>query len=251
MAIQIDLLPQYVGLRRKVKWAAIIMTIIYVIAGTAFTLVWHTKTLDVKTAEANRDAYKAPAAEATDVKTKADAKVASFKTIEDTVTFFAAASQTGPRRAVVIDMMKMYISKDSLVSAIEIPDGKNVTITAAIKNTDDYGKLLLDLRKGTVGVNPPPSTPTIWGTLPLGSGIGGFPTPTEQPMTLAPFGQLVPQRFPLNVALATTLKDDLVFTTPLAPGEAAAPVTGAAPGSPGSSSSSSSGSGSTRPPTAN
>lgn len=231
MAIQIDLLPQYVGLRRKVKWAAVIMTIIYVIAGTAFTLVWHAKTLEVKTAQANKAAYEAPAAEATKVQGEAKAKDDSLKTIADTVQFFTAATQTGPRRAVVIDMMKMYISEDSLVSAIDIPDGKNVTITASIKNTDDYGKLLLNLRKGTVGQTPSPSTPTIWGSLPLGSGIKGFPTPSTPLPPLIRFGDLVPESFPLSVNLATTLKDDLVFDTPLAPGEAAAATAGQ-PGQP-------------------
>jgi hypothetical protein len=236
MAIQIDLLPQYVGLRRKVKWAAIIMTLIYVIAGTAFTLVWHAKTLEVKTAQANKAAYEAPAAEATKVKGEAETKVTSLKTIEDTVAFFTAATQTGPRRAVVIDMMKMYIAEDSLVSAIDIPDGKKVTITAAIKNTDDYGKLLLNLRKGTVGQTPAPGIPTIWGSLPLGSGISGYPTPLMPAPRLVPFGEFVPQRFPLNVAIATTLKDDLVFDTPVAPGEVVAPAAGGQPGSGASSS---------------
>lgn len=231
MAIQIDLLPQYVGLRRKVKWAAIIMTFIYIIAGTAFTLVWHAKTLEVKTAQANKAAYEAPAAEATKVKADAEAKVTSLKTIEDTVAFFTAATQTGPRRAVVIDMMKMYIAEDSLVSTIDIPDGKKVTITAYIKNTDDYGKLLLNMRKGTVGQTPAPGTPTIWGSLPLGSGIRGYPSAAlMSPPRLVPFGEFVPQRFPLDVNLGTTLKDDLVFDTPVAPGEAA-PAAGGQPGS--------------------
>ncbi|HEY0074464.1 MAG TPA: hypothetical protein VGB77_10200 [Abditibacteriaceae bacterium] len=237
MAIQIDLLPQYVGLRRKVKWAAIIMTLIYAIAGTAFTLVWHSKTLEVKTAQANKAAYEAPAAEATKVKGDAEAKVTSLKTIEDTVTFFTAATQTGPRRAVVIDMMKMYIAEDSLVSSIDIPDGKNVRIEASIKNTDDYGKLLLNMRKGTVGQTPAPATPIIWGSLPKGSGIKGYPAPLMSPPRLVPFGEFVPVQFPLNVALATTLKDDLVFDTPVAPGEAVAAAAAGQPGSGGATSS--------------
>ena len=150
MAIQIDLLPQYVGLRRKVKAAAIFMFIVYVIAGTAFTLVWYQKTLEVQTAKANVELYKAPAAETTKIAGEASAKLASLAPKQTTVDFFAAASQTGPRRAAVIDMLKMYINADSLVSAIDISDGKTVLITASIKDTDDYGNLLLNLRKGFI-----------------------------------------------------------------------------------------------------
>lgn len=252
MAIQIDLLPQYVGLRRKVKVAAVVMVVIYIIAGTVFTLVWYSKTLEVQTAKQNVAIYQPIATETTDTKSKADAKVASLAPMETTVKFFSDASQTGPRRAAVINMMKPYIVGNALVSAIDIPDGKSVLITAAVKNTDDYGNLLLNLRKGFIQHDPLPSQPTVFDSLPKASGVRGFPLKPEQPAPLLSFGDLAPQTFPIDVNISTSLKPDLIFETPLALGETAAPAApgqpGSAPGS-GSGSGSGSSSGSSSPPT--
>jgi hypothetical protein len=237
MAIQIDLLPQYVGLRRKVKMAAIFMTFVYAIAGTAFTLVWYSKTLEVQTAKANVATYQPVADEATRVKGEADKKLSSLTPINDTVKFFADATQTGPRRAAVIDMMRLYFTKDSQVSSIDISDGQKVLITASIEDTEHYANLLLNLRKGWGGYTPQPATPIIFkgdtGNVPKASGVLGFPkvdTPSNPPVR---FGEQVPRSFPITVNIQTALTDDLKFETPTAPGEAAAGAA-AAPGGSGS-----------------
>ncbi len=173
---------------------------------------------------------KLAAAEATKIAGEATAKVASLAPKQTTVDFFAAASQTGPRRAAVIDMLKMYINADSLVSAIDISDGKTVLITASIKDTDDYGNLLLNLRKGFISHDPKPATPTIFDSEPVASGVKGYPLPEPPLPPIIRFGELVPRTFPLDVNIKTSLTPDLVFETPLALGEAAA---AAAPGQPG------------------
>ena len=243
MAIQIDLLPQYVGLRRKVKAAGLFMFIVYVIAGTAFTLVWYAKTLDVKTAKTNRELYRALAQEATDTKKKAEDKQGSLIPMETSVKFFSQAAQTGPRRAEVINMLRWYINKDSLVSAIDIPDGKNVLITASITDTERYANLLLNLRKGWTGHQPQPATPAIFDAEPKASGIKGWPVPQASTPVVG-FGELVAKSFPLDVNISTSLTNDIKFETPLALGESGAPAT---PGQPGASGGGSSSGGSVTP----
>lgn len=251
MAIQIDLLPQYVGLRRKVKAAAFFMFIVYVIAGTAFTLVWYAKTLEVQTAKANAELYRSVATQATDTKKKAEDKKNSLIPMDTSVKFFAEASQTGPRRAAVINMLRWYINRNSLVSVIDIPDGKNVLITASITDTERYADLLLNLRKGWVGHQPLPVTPAIFDAEPKASGIKGWPValPSNPP---ANFGETIPKSFPLDVNISTALTNDLKFETPLALGETGvAAVPGQAGGAPATTSSTSStptgGSGSSNP----
>ncbi len=230
MAIQIDLLPQYVGLRRKVKVAALFMFVIYVIAGTAFTLVWDAKTKEVKTAKANTELYRPIAQKAADTKKLADDKDASLIPMATSVKFCSDASQTGPRRAAVINMLRWYINKDSLVSVIDIPDGKSVNITAAVTDTEHYANLLLNLRKGWTGHQPPSARPAIFDAEPKASGAPGYPKVPLPNIPFASFGQLVEQPFPLNVNISTSLTEPLKFETPLALGEAAV---AAAPGQPG------------------
>ena len=228
MALKIDLLPGYVRLRRWRKWSALLSVVLVSAVGAILYLTYYQKTLEVQIAQQNVLAWQAVANEATKVEGEATAKVASLGNLEATVKFFTDATQSGPRRAVAVDLIKRYIMPDALVSSVDIPDGKTVTIVASVADSDNYGRLLTNLRKGTVGFKPPPPVPYVWASLPVASGIPGFPLPESTPPNVTG-NEPVPMTFPLNISIASALTEELVFQTPLAPGE-----TGAAPaGQPG------------------
>ena len=234
MAIKIDLLPGYVRLRRVLKWTALISFVIVTSVGSVLYVLYYQKTLELETVKENVQMWTPVAAQATAVEAEANTKNASLGNKEATVKFFADATQTGPRRAVAVDLIRRYIMPDALVSSIDISDGKNVTIVASVVDSDSYGRLLLNLRKGTVGTPPPPAIPYVWQQTPMASGIPGYPLPSAPTPNL---DSTTPTAitFPLAISLAGPLRDDLVFSTPMAPGETDAAPAGA-PGAPGGSS---------------
>jgi hypothetical protein len=232
MAIQIDLLPGYVGLRRILKWSLGIAVVLVSITGAVLYVLYDAKLKQVQTAQADVETWKPVAAEAERIAGEAKSKSDSLASIRDTVTFFGAAAQTGPRRAITIDMIKNYIMNDTLVASIDIPDGKTVTMVAAVRSTDDYGRMLLNLRKGaSTPTNDPPVSnvelPYIWANLPSASGVPGYPIPEPAIPTLTP-NQPVAETFPINVTVSAQLLDNFAFDTPLAPGETAPAAAGAA-----------------------
>lgn len=232
MAIKIDLLPGYVGLRRKRNWLAGISFVLVTIVGTGMYLAYYKTTLDVQTALENEQAWQAAATEATKYKTDADAKIASLIPVQTTVNFFADATQTGPRRAAVVDMVKRYIIKDALVATIDIPDGRTVSMVAAVSDTDSYSNLLLNLRKGTVNYADSP-LPTVWAQLPSAAGPKGYPNTPRPPLPppVLPI-QAEAKRLPITVNINTQLTSDLAFTTPVPLADAGAPAAPGAPGAP-------------------
>ena len=226
MAIKIDLLPKYVQLRRVLKWASLISFVIVTAVGSVLYLLYFKKTQEVEAAKTDLEVWKAVAAVATGVAGEAAAKETSLTSLQSTVQFFGDATQTGPRRAAAVDLIRRYVMPDALVSSIDISDGKNVTIVASVKDSDDYSRLLLNLRQGTNGTKPAPILPYVWeAPAPNASGVPGYPLPNI-PIPALSGTDPIPKTFPLNISIAGTLLNDLVFSTPVAPGETA----GAAPG---------------------
>lgn len=248
MAIKIDLLPGYVGLRRKLKWALLGSFVVVTAVGSVLYLLLYQKQGQVEVAKQNLEMWKPIAAQATSVAKEASDKDASLANIQSTVLFFGDATQTGPRRAAVVDLIRRYIMPDALVSSIDISDGKNVTIVASVADSDDYSRLLINLRQGTMpnppGSKPAPPLPYVWQTTPVASGVPGYPLPSI-PIPALSGTDPTPKVFPLNISIAGTLLNDLAFTTPIAPGEAAAAAAPGAAGSGGGGSSSTGGATST------
>jgi len=231
MAIKIDLLPGYVRLRRILKWSAGIAFVIVTALGSVLYVFYEKTRNELTVANQNVDTWQAAATLATTVETEANAKVASLAPLTDTVAFFANATQTGPRRATAVDLIRRYIMPDALVSSIDISNGRNVTIVASVADSDAYGRLLLNLRQGTQGNPVAPALPFVWKTLPMASGVPGYPlpAPTAPGATGSATGAAgdaaaaaagpTPKIFPLNISIAGELTDDLAFASPLAPGE--------------------------------
>ncbi len=233
MAIKIDLLPGYVRLRRVLKWTLLIALIIVTSVGSVLTLLWHKKKQEVEVAKTNLDMWKKVAADATVVVKEAADKEASLANLQSTVQFFGDATQTGPRRAAAVDLIRRYVMPDALVSSIDITDGKKVTIVAAVVDSDDYSRLLVNLRQGTAGTLPAPPLPYVWETTPVASGVPGYPLPSVTIPAITG-SDPIPKTFPLNISIAGPLINELAFSTPTAPGEgAAAAPAGAAAGSGG------------------
>ena len=234
MAIKIDLLPGYVRLRRVLKWALLGSFVIVTAVGSVLYVLFIQKKNEVTVAKQNLDMWKPIADDATKVAGEATAKDASLANLQSTVQFFADATQTGPRRAVVVDLIRRYIMSDALVSSVDISDGKNVTIVASVADSEKYSDLLLNMRRGTLNALPISDIPYVWKALPKASGIPGYPLPNV-PIPNVTGNEPIPKTFPLNISIAGPLLDDLGFTTPVANGEATAPAAGAAGAPPGGS----------------
>jgi hypothetical protein len=227
-------------LRRILKWSAGIAFVIVTALGSVLYVFYEKTRGELEVAKQNVTTWEAAANLATQVETEANAKVASLANLDATVKFFADATQTGPRRAAAVDLIRRYIMPDSLVSSIDISNGRNVTIVASVADSDDYGRLLLNLRAGTTGTLPAPPLPYVWKTLPMASGVPGYPLPapaatgtTGSAGGAAATANTEPTAkiFPLNISIAGELTDDLAFTSPLAPGETEAAAAGQ-PGAP-------------------
>ena len=233
MAIKIDLLPGYVRLRRVLKWTLLVSFVIVTAVGSVLYVLFEQKKGEAKVAKDNLEMWTPIAAKATAVAGEATAKDTSLANIQSTVQFFADATQTGPRRAVVVDLIRRYIMEDSVVSSVDISDGKNVTIVAAVTDSKDYSNLLLNMRLGTLNTVPPPDIPYVWKSLPKASGIPGYPLPNV-PIPNVTGNEPIPKTFPLNISIAGPLLDDLGFSTtgPLANGETVAAGPAGAAGAP-------------------
>ena len=231
MAIKIDLLPGYVRLRRVLKWALLGSFVIVTAVGSVLFVLYNQKKNEVTVAKDNLLMWQPIAKDATDVGAAATAKDASLATLQSTVQFFADATQTGPRRAVVVDLVRRYIMSNALVSSVDISDGKNVTIVASVTDSQNYSDLLLNMRRGTLNQLPLSDIPYVWKALPKASGIPGYPLPNV-PIPNVTGNEPIPKTFPLNISIAGPLLGELEFTTPVANGEAVAAAPAGAAGAP-------------------
>lgn len=238
MAIRIDLLPRYVGLRRWFKRILLAcLSLVGVFAVVLFAL-YYREQLRLETLKENRDAYEKIAKEAEAAADEAKKKEAEAKPLQDNVNFFVDAGRTGPERAALLDTVHRYVYNGAVISLIDLSDGQTLKFTAAVKTPDEYANFLNNLRRGTAPVG------ILFADLPSGAGILGYPSqsgasqagqpgqPGQQPAPGQP-GQAAGaptlsvgyQVFPNVINAAGKLREAVVI--PIAPGETAAPAAGA------------------------
>jgi hypothetical protein len=167
MAIKIDLLPRYVGLT---KWFRRVVTLSLLSLGlllAGLTLVYHSKQLELQTATQNRDVAKI-LADQTDAAVAATQNANTARAGYDAANnFMLASSKTGTERSALVNLIRQYIYKNSVVKSIDITDGRTVTIVATVTTPDEYASFLSTLREATgvvFAANPPPRA----------SGPGGY-----------------------------------------------------------------------------
>jgi hypothetical protein len=256
MAIRIDLLPGYVGLKRWFKRIAAGCALLVAVFAAALYLLYYKEQLALQTLQTNRDNIKKYADMADAAKAAADAATTKAKPLQDAVNFMVDAGRTGSERAALLDLVRRYVYANAVVGAIDLSDGQTAKMTVLVRNPDEYARFLLNLRRG--------ATPTgvLFADLPTGSGIngwpsvsggasggggggagGGVPAPGGAPGGEVGGGQasnnkdndpnvLMQKIFNNKIDVSAKLREPVVIPTP--PGAAAAPAGGGgAPGMPG------------------
>lgn len=169
MAIRIDLLPGYVGLKRWLKRIAAVCALLVVGFAAVLFVLYYKEQLELQTLQTNRDNIKKYADMADTAAKKATDATTQAKPFQDAVGFLVDAGRTGSERAALLDLVRRYVYANAVVGAIDLSDGQTAKMTVLVKNPDEYAKFLLNLRRGT--------TPTgvLFADLPSGSGINGWP----------------------------------------------------------------------------
>lgn len=247
MAIRIDLLPGYVGLRRWFKRILAACLFAVVAFAAILFLLYYNEQLRLQTLLANRNNIESFAKQAEAAEAAAAAAEGQAKPMQDAVNFFVDAGRTGAERAALLDLLHRYVYAGSVVGAIDLSDGQTAKMTAMVRTPDDYARFLLNLRRGTV------PTGVLFSELPSGSGIMGWPNKSGRAggqgagaaagAPAVPGGQvggaaagtaITYQVFPNSITASAKLREPIVIPSP--PGEAAAGgagAPGAAPGDPG------------------
>lgn len=246
MAIRIDLLPGYVGLRRWFKRILVgCVALIGVFAAILF-LLYYRDQLALQTLKTDRQnieqfAQKTEAAE--EAKKKADAEA---KPMLDAVTFFVDAGRSGSERAALLYLIHRYIYADAELKLLDLSDGQNAKMEANVESPDKYANFLMRLRNGTV------PTGVLFKNLPAGAGIKGYPdrsggnnqnaqggaaapTPTaggepDMQNPNADFGMIRYRNLPNSISINAALNEPVVVPVPA--GGAPAAQAGANPGDP-------------------
>jgi hypothetical protein len=232
MPVRINLLPKYVLLKKYFRLALIAClggSLLWVIT---LALIYANTQVQLKTLEASIENVE-PNAQATEASQKAKKAADDAKApIDANVKFILAASQSGAERSSLLDLFYPYLYHGSVVSQIDLSDGKTAVIQAMVKTPDDYARFITSLRQGTAPTGP------LFAKLPVGTnGVPGFPKlksdTTTQTGANNSSTQLTMVVFPLTVEV----KGDLLnpVTIPVAPGAAPAANAGGAagPGMPG------------------
>ncbi|HEX8833860.1 MAG TPA: hypothetical protein VF719_06650 [Abditibacteriaceae bacterium] len=225
MAIKIDLIPAYVGMRRRFRallWGA--MGLLGSVA-TILGLLYYKGQQELGVLNTNLENVETNARIAEKAKTATETATNEAAPVETVVSFIAAASKSGAERAVLLDMIGRYIYSDAVVTAIDISDGQNVNITATVKTPQDYKRFLLNLRRGSATWGGPLFAADPKSNAVVASGVPGFPaskpvipTPGLEPQIIA---------YPLAVTAVGVLKDKVVV--PAEPGGTAPTSTEGAP----------------------
>ncbi len=169
MAIRIDLLPGYVGLKRWLKRIAAVCALLVVAFAAVLYLFYYKEQLELRTLQANRDNIEKYAQMADAASKAASDATTKAKPFQDAVGFMVDAGRTGAERAALLDLVRRYVYANAVVGAIDLSDGQTAKMTVLVKTPDEYSRFLLNLRRGT--------TPTgvLFADLPSGSGITGWP----------------------------------------------------------------------------
>jgi hypothetical protein len=231
MPVRINLLPKYVLLKKYFQWALIACVAGSLVWVLALALIYANTQVQLKTLEAsiaNVDANATATQNSQTAKKKADDAKAP---IDADVKFILAASQSGAERSSLLGLFRPYIYPGSVVSQIDLSDGKTAVIQGMVKSPDDYARFITSLRQGTTPNGP------LFAKLPVGTnGVPGYPkvkSDTTNTSENKSSTQLTMVVFPLTVEA----KGDLLnpVTVPVAPGAAPAANAGGGgePGMPG------------------
>jgi len=236
MAIQIDLLPKYVGYRRWFKRLLVVSFLLVGLTAAILYALYFQGQEALETLKTNQATMEARAQLTTAAQGAAKAATDAAGPIQGAVNFFVDAGKTGPERAALLDLLRRYIYDGAVVSTIDISDGQNVSITCTVRNPDEYARFLLNLRRATAPDGP------LFDTLPGGQGIPGFgnekaatgqapQTPANAQPGAATGGAnpTQPIVFPYTINVKAKLKNPIVI--PVEPGGAPPAKTPGAGGS--------------------
>lgn len=226
MAIKIDLLPRYVGLQRRFNtlWkvaAGFLLGTLVILA-----LIYARGETDLRNLRAELETATAEAGYTEKAQKAADAATAAAVPLDTYSQFMVNASQTGAKRAALIDLVARYVTPGAVVNSIDMSNGTTAVITATLRSPDDYARFLLGLRSGSASRGGPvfaadprtasvvPSDPVV-SDQPLGYGRGPIaPAPSSQPQVVS---------YPIRMTVVGTLKEPI--TIPAEPGSDATATT--------------------------
>ncbi|RYX81821.1 hypothetical protein EON83_22440 [bacterium] len=225
MATKIDLLPGYVKWTKRFHY-----TIAGAIVGLGLwtgglILVYHSKQLELQTAQQNRDAAKIVADASTTAKAAEDKAISDAGGYNTANAFFIDACKSGSTRATLLNLITNYIDINSVVKSIDISDGRRVVIVATVATPMEYSRFLLRLRNatGVVFADQPRLTTTGVG----GFGNGAQPLVVPQP---EPGSPAVVFNYPITLQAEGNLLNPLTVPADPTGGAAAGAPGGAGPG---------------------
>lgn len=220
MAIKIDLLPEYVPLRRKLKWVISGCVVTLGITATGLALYLQKEKLALETQEENLAAFKTVADKAKAAQADADAARKQAEPMKNVIDFVYEASRTGPQRAALLYQVSQFILPDAVVGSLDLSDGKTMKVTAAVRSNRDYWRFLYALRNGSDTQGG-----VLFTGLPVTSGLVGFPEGNRVFIAPPPGPVPSPWVFPIKVDGTGNLKNPV--TLPVDPTGAAPAATGA------------------------
>jgi hypothetical protein len=226
MAIKIDLLPGYVGLRRWFKRVLVICVALIAVVASVLALFYYRDKQRLDKLKADLANIETFAAQTEATRQQAEAAVNETAPVRTAVNFMADASKTGAERAALIDLIRRYVYAGAVVSTLDLSDGATAKFTATVRTPDEYARFLLSLRRGS---DQAQAAGPLFTGLPQGSGIPGYPDnrPIPGPETVSYTPE--PITFPLRIDASGQLKNPMAV--PVEPG-GAAPAAGGAPGMP-------------------
>lgn len=228
MAIKIDLLPGYVGLTKVFRRVVTLSLLSLGLLLAGLALVYHSKQLELLTAQQNREVAVALAAQTTAAETATTSANSARAGYDAANNFMLASSKTGSERSALVNLIRQYIYENSVVRSIDVTDGKNVTIVATVTTPDEYAQFLSRLRNATgvvFAANP----------LPRVSGVGGFAngaSPLVVPQPEAGSSPVV-VNYPITLTAQAVLLNPIQVPTDPVSGAAPTPAGGPGIASPG------------------
>ena len=214
MAIKIDLLPRYVGLQRRFNllWkvaAGFLLGTVVILA-----LIYARGETDLRNLRAELKTAEIEAGYTNTAQTAANRATEAAVALDNYSQFMVNASQTGAKRAALIDLVARYVTPGAVVNSIDMSSGTTAVITATLRSPDDYARFLLGLRSGSASRGGPvfaadprtasvvPSDPVV-SDQPLGYGRGPVrPAPATQPQVVS---------YPIKMTVVGTLKEPITI----------------------------------------
>ena len=208
MAIKIDLLPEYVPLRRKLKLTVSACVITLGSTAAVLAVIYQAQTLQLTTLQRNVEIQTKVADQSRTASAAAKTATDNAAPVQGVVDFVYGASKTGAQRAALLNQIRQYIYQDAVVSSIDVGDGMTVKIQAAVKDSDAYAAFLNTLRNGSASHLGP-----LYDSLPTASGVRGFPEGSAVFVPPIPElnGQTVVMVYPIQVNAEGKLKNPVVL----------------------------------------